>query len=68
MCFLQERQILINGIRCAAIPILTVLRDRRREHVHTAVLAAEIPPLGRVQVFIQRARIILCQNCHFLNL
>ena len=53
MCFLQERQILINGIRCAAVPVLAVLRDRRREHVHTAVLAAEIPPLGRVQVFIQ---------------
>ena len=46
MAVLQEGQVLVQSVRCTAVPVVGLRGDGGREHVHSALLSSEIPPLG----------------------
>ena len=68
MAVFQKRQILIDCIRSSSVPPAVIRGDGRCEYIKTTLFSSEIPPLGRHQMLVQRSCIILCQNCHFLNM
>ena len=53
MAPLQELQVLIDRICRSTIPVAIVCGDRRCKYIKTTLLTSEIPPLGRIQMFIQ---------------
>ena len=67
MAVAQEVKVLIHGISRAAVPEAVLLGDGRCEEVQTALLAAEVPPLRRIQVLVQGARAVLRQNRNLLD-
>lgn len=59
---IDEIQILINGIGCAAIPIRTAVALIRRQNIGTAPVGVEIPRAAVPDVPIQFERLILGQD------
>ena len=47
MAFLEEINVLVNGICCSLIPQAVVLGDRRGKYKKSSLLTAEVPPFGR---------------------
>ena len=68
MAVFQPGKILINRIRCSTVPPAVADSHGGREHEQAALLTSEIPPLGRIQMFVQRTRVVLCQDRYFLNM
>ena len=46
MAFLEEINVLVNGICCSLIPQAVVLGDRRGKYKKSSLLTAEVPPFG----------------------
>ena len=52
MAALQEINVLCQGIRCPAVPVSVLCRDRRCKNIQATLLTSEIPPFRRVQMLI----------------
>ncbi len=63
----QEVQVLVNGIRRPPVPVAILRRNGRCKNIQAALLSSKIPPLGRIQMLVQRPCIILCQHRDSLN-
>ena len=68
MAFPEEIKILINRVCRSAVPVSIIVRDRWRKYIQASLLSAKIPPLGRIEMFIQGSCIILSKHCNFLNM
>ena len=68
MAFLQEIQILVDGVRGSSVPVAVGGGDGGGEYKQTTLLPAKIPPLGGTEMFIQRSRVVLCQHGYLLNM
>lgn len=56
---LEEIYVLLHGIGSTAVPPAVVGCDSRRKQEQSALLAAEIPILGGIQMFIQGTGVVL---------
>ena len=56
---LNERQVLINRVGCALVPLRTVLCLIRRQYVNAAVSTVEIPRLTVAYVIVKNKRLVL---------
>ena len=57
---LQKIKILVNRICGSSVPVSVICCDCRGKYIKSALFSSEIPPLGGIQMFIQRTGIILC--------
>ena len=67
ICEVNEVQVLIDGIRRAAIPISALLACIRRQDEDAAVLRVEIPRAARCEVVVELERTILRQHTDLLD-